>query len=63
VKPRPSLLVTGIGLLAAYEVLTHLDDDDPTISQHIWRACARYGPVVPFMFGLAAGHLFWQAKR
>ncbi len=49
------------GLLAGlllYEVIALLTGGkQPTLSEMVWRASRN--PVVPFLAGLLAGHLFW----
>jgi len=50
-------LLVLLALVVAYDlfaVLTHRD----TLSEGIWKASRRW-PVIPFFFGVLAGHLFW----
>ena len=45
--------------LFAYEIYALLDTKpDDTISEIVWAMSKR--PLVPFLFGLLMGHLFWQ---
>jgi hypothetical protein len=48
------------GALAVYEIAAFVNrQKGDTISECVWRGC-NDRPIVPFLFGLAAGHLFWQ---
>ena len=50
-----ALLVLGI-----YEVYALAKNQGLTISEITWRLAYRH-PLLPFAFGLLAGHFFWQA--
>ncbi len=53
------LLWIGVGCIFLYELLTLIDRRaGNTISERIWAVSAKR-PLVPFAFGLLAGHLFW----
>lgn len=53
------LFWTILGAGAAYEVVALANSKDgDTISEYVWESCDR--PLVPFFFGMAAGHFFWQ---
>jgi hypothetical protein len=58
---RSALLIVGVALALTYELLAAFGTGDPTISQLVWTANSH--PIVPFLFGVVAGHLFWQGKR
>lgn len=52
------LLAIAVGLYDLY-VQTVRGDDGVTVSQYIAAISMRH-PIVPFLFGLLAGHLFWR---
>lgn len=45
-------------IVAAYDVWRELKKDDSTISAVLLRASMHY-PILSFLFGILAGHLFW----
>lgn len=55
------LIAAGLVLLLLYEVIAAKNNADAhlTISQLVWKASAR-SPILPFIFGVLMGHLFWQ---
>lgn len=57
--PIAWLLVIGLALVVTYEIYAAIrtSDSPPTISQIVWRVSAK-NPIVPFLAGLLAGHLF-----
>lgn len=58
-KPILSLLLAG---LALYEIAALLNSTaGDTLSELVWSASHR--PLLPFLFGLVAGHFFWQKKE
>jgi hypothetical protein len=58
---RRALLIVGVALAVTYELLAAFGANDPTISEIIWTANRH--PIVPFLFGVVAGHLFWSHER
>ncbi len=61
-KGRVTDVVVGAAAvgLAAYEVYTLANrHEGDTISESIWRATTKR-PLIPLLFGLLMGHLFWQ---
>lgn len=34
-----------------------------TLSELVWAMNANFGPIVALLFGVLAGHWFWQRKR
>ena len=53
------LLAIYITLTLIYEVWAAVTQKVPTISQYCWRISKDY-PLLPFLAGMVAGHLFWQ---
>ncbi len=54
------LLWVGLACLALYELLAALRAmPGAPISELVWR-WATCRPIVPFVAGMVAGHLFWQ---
>ena len=51
-----AVLVAGLFLYEAVALLNSKSGD--TISEIFWHLSRR--PLVPFLFGLLTGHLFWQ---
>jgi hypothetical protein len=45
-------------VIAAYEVISLYTKCDDTISEIVWMASIK--PIVPFVAGMVAGHLFWN---
>jgi hypothetical protein len=59
-RVRPVWFLWLLGGLAAYEVAALADTKNGhTISEITWRAVSGR-PIVPFLAGVIAGHLFWQ---
>jgi hypothetical protein len=55
-----TLLWLGLSCLALYELLAITRAVKvTTLSELVW-ALATCRPIVPFIAGLVAGHLFWQ---
>ncbi len=54
------LLTISLVTFVAYEALAYYSHGADTVSEVIWRASTKH-PVIPFMIGLLAGHLFWRA--
>lgn len=50
------LLILALFIYEAYALLNRQPGD--TISEIFWYLSKR--PLVPFLFGLLCGHLFWQ---
>lgn len=56
----PYLLWIGVALLLLYEVLSvSRATPHASISDLVWQL-ARCRPIVAFVAGMVAGHLFWQ---
>lgn len=52
------LLIGAVALALLYEILAaRRHDPRPTISEIVWAASKRT-PIVPFLAGVLAGHLF-----
>lgn len=55
------LLYLSCAGLAAYEVAAlRSKEDGDTISEKVWALSKR--PLIPFAFGMLAGHFFWQRQ-
>lgn len=55
--------VLGCGLILSYEIyaFTHeAEHPHETISEITWRICTTH-PIIPLLFGILGGHLFWQS--
>lgn len=53
----------AIGGLLSYEGWTLYNKvEDDTLSEEFWRAAYRR-PLVPFLFGMLAGHFVWQSDK
>ena len=60
-RSRLVLLLCLIPLLV-YELVTFANPTPgDTISETVWQLSKEW-PMVPFLFGVVAGHLFWQRK-
>ena len=53
------LIVVSVALIVwdIYAAITPVHGD--TISEVLWTATTQH-PVIPFLFGMLMGHLFWQ---
>lgn len=57
-----AMLVALLAGLSGYEAMTiWTPASGDTLSEIIWRAAADW-PVVPFLAGFLAGHLFWPTR-
>ena len=54
------LIVLGLVLALEVWALANRKPND-TISEVFWRINMKH-PIVPFLFGVVAGHIFWQAS-
>lgn len=53
--------ILGAGLVyEAWTLVNKVDED--TISEEFWRAAYRR-PLIPFAFGMLAGHFVWQSDK
>jgi hypothetical protein len=57
-RPWSAVLVTGVVLILAYEVRSHLGTDYPTLTALIRQWQEDY-PMVGVSVGMVVGHLFW----
>jgi hypothetical protein len=54
------LLILGLVLIVTYEVWAiRRKEPGDTISEIFWKASKK--PLVPFLFGVLAGHFVWQS--
>lgn len=54
--------VTAIALLGMYEIWA-LATGHTTLSRAAWTAQrGQYGPLIPFLAGMLAGHFFWSGN-
>lgn len=53
---------TALLVLGTYEVWA-LTTGHQTLSRFVWNVDrSRYGPLVPFLAGMLAGHFFWSGN-
>jgi hypothetical protein len=51
-----------VGGMMCYEIIAVADKDEGnTISEIFWGLGKK--PIIPFLFGLCAGHFFWQREQ
>ena len=54
--------VIALGILAVYEVWA-LATNHVTLSRTVWNIeHSQYGPLLPFLAGMLAGHFFWSGN-
>ena len=62
VKFAVDMWEAAIGLLLIYEMIA-LNFGWPTLSRAVWTVDrSQYGPLIPFLAGLLAGHFFWSGQ-
>ena len=58
-KPTHYILIAVAVLLVAFDIVVATTGIMPTISEVAWGVAGQH-PVVPFLAGVVAGHLWWQ---
>ncbi len=58
-KPTHYILIAVAASLIAFDIVVACTGWLPTISEVAWQTAGQH-PVVPFLAGVVAGHLWWQ---